>query len=113
MGQMQGYAFDVDNHPLYCAKTSVGCLTLFAPSAAPTPSSHWRSPLSRVSRPISTPVPESRCAPRFSHWLQSCPHCEYAAPELSYAPEGVAVLVQYDEYGQCVGPFLKHAFFPR
>jgi hypothetical protein len=45
-----------------------------------------------------------------SHWLQSCPACGYAAPELAYAPEGVAALVKSAQYQNCEGPFLKHAF---
>ena len=45
-----------------------------------------------------------------SHWLQSCPACGYSAPELSYAPEGVAALVKSEQYQNCEGPFLKHAF---
>lgn len=45
-----------------------------------------------------------------SHWLQLCSECGYAAPELSYAPEGVAALVRSEQYKNCAGPFLKHAF---
>lgn len=43
-------------------------------------------------------------------WLQQCPECGYAAPELSYAPEGVAALVRTEQYARCEGPFLRHAF---
>jgi hypothetical protein len=44
------------------------------------------------------------------HWLQQCPQCGYAAPELAYAPEGVAALVKSEQYLNCEGPFLRHAF---
>lgn len=45
-----------------------------------------------------------------SQWVQQCPACGYAAPEIAYAPEGVAELVQSERYANCDGPFLKHAF---
>jgi len=75
---------------------------------------HSEQPLAQPVEPREPPDFDTRpgepLRSTLSHWLQSCPHCEYAAPELSYAPEGVAVLVRSDEYGKCVGPFLKHAF---
>ncbi len=43
-------------------------------------------------------------------WLQRCPQCGYAAPEIAYAPAGVAALVRSEQYRNCGGPFLQHAF---
>lgn len=43
-------------------------------------------------------------------WLQHCPQCGYAAPDLAYAAEGVAAWVRSAEYQALDGPFERHSW---
>lgn len=45
-----------------------------------------------------------------AHWMQLCPYCGYASPDLSYAAEGAATLVKSPGYPTSAGPFLRHAW---
>ncbi|MGJ5819082.1 hypothetical protein [Paludibaculum fermentans] len=43
-------------------------------------------------------------------WMQSCPSCGYAAPDLSYAAEGVADWVRTSDYQSLPIGFERHAW---
>jgi len=45
-----------------------------------------------------------------STWMQSCPSCGYAAPDLSYAAEGIANWVRTSEYQALPIGFERHAW---
>jgi len=44
------------------------------------------------------------------YWILECPHCGYAAPDLSEAAEGVAEIVRSGEYQAVPGRFQRHSF---
>lgn len=45
-----------------------------------------------------------------STWMQYCPGCGYAAPDLGYAAAGVAELIRAEEYSRLENSFEKHSF---
>lgn len=75
-----------------------------------------------VSEQAAAPAVEPRSAPdldtrpgeplrsTLSTWMQLCPQCGYAAPDLNYAAEGVADWVRSAEYQAMDGPFERHSW---
>ena len=107
---MEGDTFDFNNHTVHCAKTGARMPIRKCAVCGEESNQDPFSVLGSGGPPDLDTRPSGEVRATLERWIEVCPGCGLAVPELEAVVQGVDELVRSDEFPRAAHPFLRQSW---